>query len=106
MVHVSVQHLLEKLFRSTVSLPPAEWGPGVSGAHRHSGVPWARLVPRWANLGVKLPPIIWDPGHGAEPLFTSVSMPVKWGNESCYLRGLWGPHCMAVKQVPQPLSQA
>lgn len=67
---------------------------------------WARLVPRRANLGVKLTPIIWDPGHGTEPLFTSVSMPVKWGNESCYLRGLWGPHRMAIKQVPQPLSQA
>lgn len=56
-VGVSVQHLLEKLFRPTVSLPPHRWGPGVTTAHRHSGCPGlvdlGKAGPRKGKLGGK-----------------------------------------------------
>lgn len=74
----------------------------MSTAHRHSGCPGlvdlGKAGPGKGKLGVKLPPISWDPGRGAGPLCTSVFLPEKWGNEICNLRSLWGPHCMSVTE--------
>lgn len=100
-----------KLLRSTVSLPPAEWSP-------RSGLPtdtqellgwqtWECLGPWNSELGGKT-----QHCHqlvrtlGTRLYFFAPQFLCLWsGVMRVSTSGLWAPHYMSIKQVPQPLAR-